>query len=185
LFQNLEHSDYISQVQHVLDCHHVSPPRPKEPLVLRIKEQEIFQRHDRKGTFPTLQKLLSKAIKVKSEYLTSCQTFESNRTSPTSNLNLNNSRQQKLDLALSPKIQELETIIGIVAKSKSTVRRQYRKDLFQSLKALQQFRSASQEQQHNSVNATKLAAEISKARLDIQNQLDQLRKALEREESAH
>jgi hypothetical protein len=185
LFQNLEHSDYVSQVQRVLDCHHANPRRPEEPLVLGFGEQEIFQRCDRGGTFPTLQKLLSKAIELKSGCLTLSHTFESNRTRPTSNPNLDNGRRQKLAPALSPEIRELETIIGIVAKSRSAVRRQYGEDLFQSLKALQRFRSASQEQQHNSVNAARLAAEISQARLDIQNQLDRLRKALEREESAH
>jgi len=104
---------------------------------------------------------------------------------PTSNLNLDNGRRQKLTPALSSEIQKLKTIIGIVAKSKSAVRQQYGEDLFQSLKAFQRFRGASQEQQHNSINAARLATEISQARLNIQNQLDRLRKALEREESAH
>jgi hypothetical protein len=185
LFQNLEHSDYVTQVQRVLDCHHANPRRPEEPLVLGFGEQEIFERRDRGGTFPTLQKLLSKAIEVKSGCLTLSHTFESNGTMSTSNLHLDNGRPQKLGPALSPEIRELETIIGIAAKSKSAVRRQYGEDLFQSLKALQRFRSASQEQQHNSVNAARLAAEISQAQLDIQNQLDWIRKALEREESAH
>jgi hypothetical protein len=185
LFQNLEHSDYISQVQRVLDHHHTNSCRPEELPALGFGEQVTFQCRARDGTFPTLQKLLSKAIEVKSGYLTLSQTFESNGSMPTSNLNLDNGRLQKLAPALSPEIQELETIIGIVAKSKSAVRRQYGEDLFQSLKALQRFMSSSHERQRNSVNTARLVVEISQARLNIQNQLNRLQKALEREKSAH
>lgn len=194
LFQNLEYSNYVSQVQRVLDCHRANPRHQEEPPVLGFGEQEIFQCHVRDGTFPTLQKLLSKA-EVKPGNLTSSQISGLSGSVPkglhqivskaTSNLYLDNGRPQKLVPALSPEIRELETIIGTIAKSKSVVRRQYGEDLFQSLKALQQLKSASQKHQHNSVNAARLAAEISQARLDIQNQLDRLQKALERGESAH
>jgi hypothetical protein len=185
LFQNLEHSNYISQVQRVLNDHHTNSCHQEELPALVFGEQDTFQCRARDGAFPTLQKLLSKAIEVKSGHLTLSQTFESNGSMPTSNLNPDNGRLQKLALALSPEIQELEAIIGIVAKSKSAVRRQYGEDLFQSLKALQRFMSSSHERQLNSVNTARLAVEISQARLDIQNQLNQLQKALEREKSAH
>jgi hypothetical protein len=185
LFQNLEHSNYISKVQRVLDDHHTNSCRPEELPALGFGEQDTFQCRARDGTFPTLQKLLSKAIEVKSGYLTLSQTFESNGSMPTSNLNLDNGRLQKLALAPSPEMQELETIIGIVAKSKSAVRRQYGEDLFQSLKALQRFMSSSHERQRNSVNTARLAVEIPQAQLDIQNQLNRLRKALEQVKSAY
>jgi hypothetical protein len=188
LFQNLEHSAYISQVQCVLDCHHANARHPEDPPVLALGKQEIIQCHARDGTFPTLQKLLSKAIEVKPRNLTlprASKELQQIVSKAMPNPNVDNGRTQKLGPALSARIQELESIIGIVANSKSAVRRQYGEDLFQSLKALQQFRSASQEQHPNPVNAARLSADISQARLDIQNQLDRLQKVLEEGGSAH
>lgn len=185
LFQNLEQSKYISQIQTILDSHH-SSSLPKEPPAIKFEEQEIFQFPARCRS-PTLQELLSKAISDDPLSFTSSQTPTKLRqtvSKTTPKLKLGNGRAQKLAPALFLEIQELGNIIKTVASSESTVWRQYGEDLFRSLKALQNFKNASQDQQINSINASKLAIDISHAQRDFQNKLAGLQRTLGREESA-
>ena len=182
LFQNLEHSDYISRIQFVLDCSNTIL-QPEEPQVITVPEQGDLQYHTR-YSFPTLGKLLSKNVVSNPRNQTLSQTQQVWHKSILKVSNLNEETTQKLDLALSPEIQELEVIVGVLAKSESVVRRQYGEDLSQSLKALRECSVASQEQYAGPVDVTNLSEDISNVQLDIQSQLSRLQMTLQQKESA-
>jgi hypothetical protein len=185
LFQNWDHSCYVTKVQNVLDFHHGTPSLPEPKPTLVFGDQDVLLSHARNCTLPTLQDLLMTAKVKAGNPILSDNQLDRFASITMSNLSLDNGEIHNLAPALSPEIRELETIIGIVSDSKSAVRRQYGNDLLQSLKALQQFRSTSQKQQPNSVSAANLAADISQAQRDLQNQLVQLQKTFEQEKSAY
>ena len=192
LFQNLELSHHIQQVQHVLNHHHTE--RKIEPPNIDTKDQEVLPSRCRGGEFPSLSpNLLCKTGPISSRELHAivsngdtkritskpCQNAlvtQQNKDLPKC---LQKSIQSELTVSsASREIQELEKIIDGVTEPRSTVRQQYGRDLLQSLNALKELKSAPK-QDKDFIHPAKLSAEISKARQATHEQFHHLCKAFE------
>jgi len=192
LFQNMELSNHVQQVQHVLDRNCTG--RKSEPPKLRIEDQEVLPRRRRGGELPTLLRLLRKTGPVVSRelyQLTSdadgrCITGESYKIAvqPPQKKTFPNSLQKPVRVKQTAstsfrEIQELESIIDGITKSHSTVKQRYGQDMMQSLDALKIFKSVPK-QDGQSILPAKLSAEILRARQAVRNQFNQLCMAFER-----
>jgi hypothetical protein len=185
LFQNLDLTRHIAQVQGVLDQHRcedrMSPPTAE------VKEQEVLPTRLRGGEFPTLpQSLLGKtALRVvQADYEDPWQsTVAVNGDETTvSNKSQNAPGAEFTTSLLSTEILDLQSIIGRIIDSKSRVRQQYGTDLMQSLGALQTSKNALKKQV-KPVDMAQLPAEIANARLRVRAHFDQLCKAFEKDDS--
>jgi hypothetical protein len=192
LFQNMELSHHVQQVQSVLDRNCTG--RKSEPPKLRFEDQEVLPTRCRGDEFPTLLRLLQKTGPIISRelcQLTSnadarCITSESYKLAvqPPQKENFLNSLQKPVQVKQTAsssfrEIQELESIIGGITKSHSTVKRHYGQDMMQSVDALKIFKSTPK-QEEEPILPAKLSAEILRARQAVHDQFNQLRMALER-----
>jgi hypothetical protein len=193
LFQNMELSHHLQQVQLVLDRRCTG--RKIEPPKLRTEDQEVLPTRCRGGELPSLSRnLLRKTgpIMSKELYPIVPKRYEGQITTENDKIALStlqkktfpNSLQKPVHVksivpSFSPEIQELESIINGITNSHSTVQQQYGRDLKQSLDALKIFKSAPK-QNDESILPAKMFAEISRARQAVNEQFDHLCVAFER-----
>ena len=196
LFQNLELSQHVQQVQHVLDRQRAEGKI--EPPNFDNKDQEVLPTRCRGDEFPALsQDFLRKTgpnlsrklhpIVSNGEALRITGKDYHNPLATRQHVDLTHNLQKHIQLKLtassvSHEIQELESIIECITDSQSTVRQQYGRDMMQSLNALKSLTDAPK-QDEGSIDMAKLSGEISKARQTIHEQFDQLCKAFERRDS--
>ncbi|KAI9684828.1 MAG: hypothetical protein M1829_000203 [Trizodia sp. TS-e1964] len=169
LYQNLELSHYVTQVQQVLNRHLSNDPLVKKPEALELPERDIIRSSYQMIT-PTLKHLLSKNFMVESHDLIASQTCPKNPT----RLKFGATQPKSGVSVLNKEIKDLHAIVANFADSKSLVRQQYGRDLIESLRALKAFNSIPQENQLYSGSFYQLEVDISNARKNIQNQLNQL-----------
>jgi len=192
LFQNLELSNYIQQVQIVLD-HHRTLVEIEQPNARR-EVQEIIPTRCRGGELPTL----SRDLLRKSGFTSSVKPFHTaskeetrrgmdNSNSDTSSnppyqdvlYNWQKPNEAKLTVSpVSREIQELEGILNGIAKSQTSVRQQYGQDMVRSLEALKMLQSAPK-QKEVSIYPTEFPAKISRAQHTVHEQFQQLCKVFE------
>jgi hypothetical protein len=193
LFQNMELSRHVQQVQRVLDSH--CTEREIELPRLCTEEQEVLPTRCRDDQLPTLsQNLLRKTCPVMSWDLlpvvsngdAGCPTGESYESAPSTlqKENFPNGLQRPVQVkstasSLSREMQELENIIGGITHSNSTVQQQYGRELMQSLDALKIFKSAPKHDEESILPAN-IFAKISRARQAILEQFESLCMAFER-----
>jgi Protein of unknown function (DUF3638) len=177
LFQNLELSRHIHQVQRILDSHHSEgefiPPNIDAT-------QEVLPTRRRGGELPTLSHLLRKAGPI-----------PSTEPHPIPNGGPRQATDRRHDRALvahriggsshSSEMQELESIVSTIMKSDSTVRQQYGRDMMHSLNELKNVKRLSK-QEKEQVDLTELSTEIPKARQIVNQRFSQLCKAFEQQD---
>lgn len=196
LYQNLELSHHIQQVQHVLDRHRAE--RNIELQKIDIENQDILPTYCHGGELPGLsQNLLCRAGLAFSKELRSTL-FNGDITLITDKQNdnvlatpqnehlphtLQKLVQTKLTASsVSREMQELESIINGITESQSPMRQHYRQDMMQSLNSLKMLKSA-QKQEEEPISIAKLSLEIQKARQEIEKRYDQLCEAFEQSDS--
>lgn len=198
LYQNLELSDYLSQVQSVLAQHQAYDEWKVSKI--QVVERKVFPERVRGGEFPTLQDLFRRAtvddslpgnsiISTITKTSPSSQRFNSNHAMsiPLSEM-VNGTRHKVLQHSRpspqSAEISELETIIQKFTHSTNTVRNQYGADLKQSLMALKQIKSSSNNHQPP-IDRTTLIRDIIRTRLEVQTKLNLLLGKLQNGDSTH
>jgi hypothetical protein len=170
MFQNLELSHHIGQVQQVLDKHRcegkVSLPAASGG------DQEIFPIRFRGGECPTMScDLLQKAGPILSKPLD--HRFSDRPPRP--------SISKPNGGALLREMQDLEKIITSFAQSESTVRQQYAEDLRKSLNASKLLKSVPSPQgEGEPLHLGNIAARISFAKQAVSQEFDQIYKAFQR-----
>jgi Protein of unknown function (DUF3638) len=204
LWENMELSQYIEQLQPLLDvC--CTTSRTESPGT-DIVGQEALPTRQRGGELATLSNaLLLKPGPILSHIIHS--SVLSNKTIGISDKNDHNAhyglqkenvpmhthegnqiesfRLLNIKPTVEPvphEIQELESIIDSFADSQSTVQQQYTRDLRQSLKALAVLRSAPKLGEE-SILPARLSLEISAARHGVEDCFHQLCMAFERDDS--
>ena len=196
LYQNLELSRHVQQLQHVLDCHRTE--RNVELHSIDILDQEVLPTRCRGGEFPGLsQNLLRKAGLNSSEELRSAFfindttriAHKRNDNPPTiaQNEDLPHSSRELVQgeltvSSMSREMQELEIIIDGITGTQSPVRQHYKQDMMQSLNNLKMLKSAPK-QEEKPILMAKLSADILKTRQAIEKQYDQLCEAFEQSDS--
>lgn len=196
LFQNSELSQYIAQVQQVLNHFHLPPATGL--LKLFSAEEEVFFADHRGGEVPSLvkdllrkpsispapsehrhgsvQKSAASAIgggpKAPSQWTLAAK--ENVPTGPRQHL-----RAKAKPTGLTRETMELENIIDTLSKSKSTVRQHYAQDLKQSLDSL---KGLDVQEKHNDdpILPLQLAVATSEARQKVEKLIADLRRAFER-----
>jgi Protein of unknown function (DUF3638) len=199
LYQNMELSRHIDQVQPVLD-HHCAVSKIELPK-LRVLDQEVIPtRHSGKELVTLSEDLLRKSGPIVSKKFASAvtskaamKTNDMNDQNALSALqkekvpnglqkeNFTNHFQSPVDvkrtvLHLSPEIQELKCIVDGIADSKSTVQQQYGRDMIQSLEALKVLQSAPKQDEEPILPTN---SEILTARQRVQDGFHQLCMAFE------
>ncbi|KAI9765237.1 MAG: hypothetical protein M1840_007729 [Geoglossum simile] len=178
-FQNLELSRYTHQVQRVLDSHHIE--REFQPPHVGIT-QEVLPTRGRGGELPTLSKnLLRKAGPIQLVELHPISNGGPSQSTDRPYVGILETWQNG-DLPQSSEIQELESIVGGIIKSKSAVRQRYGQDMMHSLNELKTLKGLSK-QEMEQISPTELSAEILKTRQIISQQFGQLCKAFENQDS--
>ena len=195
LYQNLDFSRHVQQLQHVLDCHRTE--RKVELHSIDLVDQEVRPTRSRGGEFPGLSRnLLRKAGLKSSEELRSALSINDttrithkgneNSLAMAQNEGLPHSLQEpvqgKLTVSsMSCEMQELENIIDCITGTQS-VRQHYRQDMMQSLNNLKMLKSAPKRDE-KPIHMAKLSADILKTRQAIEKQYDQLCEAFEQSDS--
>ncbi|KAI9772801.1 MAG: hypothetical protein M1839_002302 [Geoglossum umbratile] len=192
LFQNLELSQHITQVQDMLNLHRAEVDN--EGPRIRHEEQELFGLWHHGAEIPTLsQDLLSKTGPVIAPGLdlTISESVPLNITEKQAR-NLTNGilpppvQDRTHEIAkipsLSQEIHELESIVNRIADSRCPVRKQYGEDLNQSLIALKMVQSMP-ELPERPLPMTSLVYEIGKARKALHDQYDEIYKAFTHDDS--
>ncbi|KAI9781703.1 MAG: hypothetical protein M1816_002199 [Peltula sp. TS41687] len=165
LWQNLELSRHLTQVQEVLD-HHRAEVDNEGPRIVH-EEQELFGLRCRGAEIPTLsQDLLPKSGPISIPSLASTgevtngilHHFAHGRTHET--VRISSSSQE---------IHELGAIIDSVANSRCPVRKQYGEDLKQSLDALKMVKEVP-ELPDAPLPMDRLSREVAKARQSMRDQ---------------
>lgn len=196
LYQNLELSRHIQQVQEVLDCHRVE--RNVELRNTGIEDQEVLPIRCHGGEFPGLSpNLVCKAgLRLSDELCSILSNNDTIRTTDQSNDNalaqaqnedlphlLQEPVQAKLAVsAMSHEMRELESIIYGIVGSQSPVRQHYREDMMQSLINFKILKNAPKRDKEQ-VHVSNLSVEILKGRQAIEKQYDRLCEAFERSDS--
>ena len=196
LFQNMELSQYVQQVQRVLNRHctgsKIEPPR------LHTEDQGVLPTRCRGGEIPTLsQNLLRKTCSIVSrklksnvsngdaEHVTS-ESYESTLSIiQKENVPYGLQKPKHINstvLSCSREMQELHSIIADMTDSPSTVQQPYGRELMQSFDALKIFKSAPKEDVELILLA-KMSEEISRARQAVEEKFDQLCVAFESNDS--
>ncbi|KAI9771414.1 MAG: hypothetical protein M1839_002804 [Geoglossum umbratile] len=194
LFQNLQLSHYIMEVQRVLDRHHIEGKY--QPPNIDTK-QEVLPSRERGDEFPTLsQNLLRKAGPISPTALHPIVPNGDPRQvtgeydgvlTVRQNGDLSLSVQEAIEARpvapfVSSEMQELEGIINGIIESKSTVRQQYGQDMMQSLKALKLLNSAPKREK-GQIHPAELPKEISEAGRDTHQHFGRLCEAFEHHDS--
>lgn len=165
MFQNMELSQHILQVQGVLD-------RRRGKVQCTISTTEVNDQNPltspvcRVGEIPTILHLLRKTG----------PTFQKSQPPAVNRYSKGISSKQN-DNSSPYELQELEKIIENLADSRSTVRKQYAQDLRNSLKALKAVKREPKEE-HQVTDLVKLRAGVSEAAKGVQDQFEEICKAL-------
>ncbi|KAL1638643.1 hypothetical protein SLS58_008761 [Diplodia intermedia] len=191
LFQNLELSQYIAQVQQILNHHQDSP------ILTQMEhdfEEEQFFFFDRRGdAIPSLSRdLMCKSgrttPKRKLDDLTSSpqmadRSFGPSRSSRADKENTPQNHKQARQVQKfsrqSQEVADLEQIAQALSKSRSTVRQHYARDLKQSIDSLKSL-STEPPRPNDARLEVQLAVATSQARQGMQDQLDSVLSNLER-----
>ncbi|KAL0254519.1 hypothetical protein SLS55_009995 [Diplodia seriata] len=191
LFQNLELSQYIAQVQQILNHHQASPILTQmEP---DLREEQFFFFDHRGDAIPSLSRdLMCKSgrttPKRKLDDLTSSPQMVDRRFGPPrssradkENISQNHKqpRQVQKFSRQSQEIADLEQIVQALSKSRSTVRKHYARDLTQSIDSLKSL-STEPPRPNDARLEVQLAVATSQARQGMQDQLDSVLSNLER-----
>ncbi|KAL2063392.1 hypothetical protein VTL71DRAFT_5197 [Oculimacula yallundae] len=186
LFQNLELSAYLSQVQLSLDKHHC-PKRPFK-LVDSKANAEIYPHPKLEPFLLALPVLL---CQVASDSLpTSAGTTGINgrqNCAPMPVLQQLMPNRQGLRVPPAPlslEIQQLQNVVAVIAQSDSTVERKYGEDLGRSVTALKQS-NFKPPQQHPQINSHHLLALIAEARLEAHRKLQLIQDMLVAQSTGH
>ncbi|KAI9765661.1 MAG: hypothetical protein M1840_007218 [Geoglossum simile] len=192
LFQNLELSHHITQVQEVLNLHRAEVD--SERLRVLHEEQELFGLRCHGAVIPTLsQDLLLKSGPVIAPDL-DLSISESVPVSITGKQagsladgilppSIQDRTRETAKLpSLSREIHELESIVNRIAYSRCPVRKQYGEDLNQSLIALKTVQSMP-DLSERPLPTTSLDYEIGKARKALHDQYDEIYKAFTYDDS--
>lgn len=178
LFESLELSRHIIQVQEVLNNHRSETEYslPSSPVV----ESPFLQKRDSHRHFPTLRDaLIATTKRTTHSGPKSGKCLKPNTALTLSSPTLNDSNSRGYDqhsthassspstslTHVSPEILELQGIVDCFAQSSSTVRQQYGLDLQQSLHAFRTLKNDVKSNQDCLV-VTRLPAELSKASLE-------------------
>ncbi|TKA81967.1 hypothetical protein B0A49_02545, partial [Cryomyces minteri] len=188
LFQNMELSLHIHQVQRVLD-----DIRTKKEFELpnnRVSSKATLFTRDT-GFSITLQSLLcqngpkssSKDSPVAMKRGMKCIDAKENESPRREDVCIptRSSLAKSVISCVSREIRELETIVRNITDSESTVRQRYGRDMMQSLKSLRQLKRIPR-QDEDPVSMAKLSKEIYGARTDLRERFEQLRMALEKDD---
>ena len=196
LFQNWELSQYLDEVQKVLDKHH-SEPNPDSGSA-DCKEQEVLAARIRGGEFPDLQSFLCKSgppVTLDTlPLIPTCLPLSKHTNSilplpraafedkkPDGRL-VKPSQAHRSHHPLFREIRELQVIIENLTGSKSIVRQQYGDDLNTSLRAFQKTDVGSKKD-YELLNLTRLSSQIAYAQSVIQREFNALCKAFELDDS--
>jgi hypothetical protein len=181
LYQNFQLSNHISDAQKVLDAHSGESQLSVSPF--EIREQEVLPTRVRGGEFPQLSDLLRKT-----SYLAASKSDNIDISSPSNSddqvdsvspsiLN-NNQPVPASDIVPapveSPELKQIQAIAGVLVKSKLSVRRQYGRDLYQSLEAFRTVQDISTPQQLQLSEAAYLVSQIPQAQLNVEENINQL-----------
>jgi hypothetical protein len=196
LFQNMELSCHIQQVQLVLDCHRTE--ERIEPPKIRPEGQEMLSMQYRAGdllparnllqnTGPNLSGMLpalsdGNKAPVASKDLRSALAKSTNEHIPYSSQGPMQTLHAKFTPSAFLEIYELQGIISTMQESQSTVRQQYGRDLMQSLNVLKTLKGAPKNDEILMSPAI-LSTEISQAQETLKKQFDQICDAFERSDS--
>ena len=195
LYHNLELSSFIDKVQKVLNAHHaenvVEIPR------IQAQEQEVYWTGYHHGEIPTLSQTLLRrpgpsppgglapVISNRGPQWNSQASLQSPRI-VTQKENLSTFgkpvQAKQRSKTVPREIQELQQIIGDTIQSASTVRKEYGRDMQQSLEALKLLNSTPF-QDEVKINPMMLAAEISKSQNLVRWWFSQLCNAFEKTDS--
>ena len=201
LYQNMELSNHIAQVQPILDLH-CTGSKMERPAN-RVVDQGVVLTRQRGGELATLsQNLLQKTCPIMYRRLLSTISNEGTTRLGSENGHHVTSALQKETIPngmqkekftdrfrkptetkctsspVSREIQELECIIDGILNSESTVQQQYGRDMKQSLEALKVLGSAPK-QAEESVMPEMLPRKIAMAKEQVQDSLRQLCMAFE------
>ncbi|KAF7513901.1 hypothetical protein GJ744_006515 [Endocarpon pusillum] len=201
LYQNMELSQYIAQVQPILDLHCTGSKI--ELPISGFVDQDVILTRQRGGEFATLsQNLLQKTGPTMSGKLQSMVSnvgrwnlggengehvgFASQKENDPNATQKENFRDRfreptKTKCTVSPvthEIQELECIINGILDSESTIQQQYGRDMKQSLEALKDLGSAPKQAEETIIPQT-LPRKILMAKEQVQDSLRQLSMAFE------
>lgn len=197
LFQNLELSRHIEQVQVVLNQHH-GEAKIEQP-VPSVENQETFPTRVRGGEFPSLSAdLLRKSGPVLPKQLTDAPNeggksvtnkYSNNLLAALPNGSTTRNLQDPIKVihskptvsTVSREFQELQNIIKGISTSHSAVRRQYGQDLMQSLNALITLKSVTK-QDLPPIKPERLSADMSDAQQATKEQFNRICKALEQDD---
>ncbi|KAH7319411.1 hypothetical protein BKA65DRAFT_101684 [Rhexocercosporidium sp. MPI-PUGE-AT-0058] len=172
LFQNVQLSAYVSQIQPILDrqC-----GLQEIPSLMDLKaDPDIYPIPSLNPLFLDLPELL---LRLKSESFPypvesleiNCAHFPAQH-SVLHQRPPNRQGLKPLPLPLSPEIQQLQQIVSITSKSSSAIERQYGEDLGRSLAALKQS-NFNPPQQHSAIILHQVPTLIANARFDMHNKL--------------
>ncbi|KAK5019964.1 hypothetical protein LTR16_000001 [Cryomyces antarcticus] len=188
LFQNMELSLHIHQVQRVLD--NIRTEKEFELPNNQVSNDATLSARD--TGFPiTLQSLLCKsgpsppnkgspvAVKRDSECINAKENDSPGKKDVC--LPIISSLAKTANLSVSREIRELETIVRSTADSESTVRQQYGRDMMQSLESFKQLKRTPR-QDEDPISMAKLSKEIYGARTDLRERFQQLCMALEQDD---
>ncbi|KAI9734261.1 MAG: hypothetical protein M1834_002365 [Cirrosporium novae-zelandiae] len=187
LFQNMELSYHIQQVQLILDRHRTEKNIEAPSNI--IKTQEVLPTRYRGGEFPSLSRnLLRKAGPALSKELSIISNRDSSLiagkcfdrdigTVPGSHF-----LARDTVTTTSYEIRELNDIINGLTGCQSAVRQQYGRDLMQSLNALRVQKSIP-EQSDESINFAMLSVEITKSQQALNDQFNKICRAFEQSDS--
>lgn len=181
-FQNWELSEHITQVQQVLDRHR-SDDRITS-LHTGVQQQEVYFTRCRGGEFPTLFQLLSKKgpsvslpRRVNNEVFSTADNRRSANRSDQLLQPRNTSTKVLPNSRISSEARELESIVNHFVTSKSNIRKDYGKDLMQSLSAL---KSSKPEPQTRGVSESlSLAVQITSAQSTASQSFARICEAME------
>ncbi|MCJ1463509.1 hypothetical protein MMC07_002117 [Pseudocyphellaria aurata] len=193
LYQNLELSRHIQQVQDVLDCHRVE--RNVELRNTGIEDQDVLPIRCHGGELPGLSpNFVCKAgLRLSEELCSILSNKDKIRITDQSNDNaLAQAQNEGLPhllqkpvppkFAMSHEMQELESIIRGIIGCQSPVRQHYQEDMMQSLTNLNMLKNAPNCNEER-VHVSNISVEILKARQAIKKQYDRLCEAFERSDS--
>ncbi|KAL9125857.1 MAG: hypothetical protein Q9217_005002 [Psora testacea] len=195
LFQNLELSRHIAQVQHVLDSHYTVSKI--EPPTISVNDQELFPVGCHGNSLLTISRdLLCKKGPVMCTDLhpidlnhDARRVTDKNKDNAVSQLqkgNVQNDLQRpvmgkRIVALVSREIEDLERIVDTIVGAQSTVHQQYGRDLRQSLDALKVLQNAPKDQEPSPPSV--LSNKILKANQVVNEIFHRLCVAFERNDS--
>lgn len=184
LFQNLELSKYITQIQQVLK--HFDAPFDGQPLLLENDEGGIFfPGCGKKGIPHLMTHLLCKSIDTHTDIQTGARSSTLSSLSRKENIPVTSKMQSQPSSKtkkMPREMVDLFNIIGSFSKTKSTVMKDYTSDLKQSLEALKSLESRPRRMENNEMTPVELIVDIAEAQQKVEEIMMRICQAFEKDD---